>query len=188
MPAWLKTLFPGYPALVMATGIIAVACDQQGIDLAARALFIVTAVAYVTLAVLFALRIAFFPREFASDFTHQSTGYTLLTSVAATNVLGAASAVVHGWWDVAWVLWWFSLPLLVVCLYVPLVAGIVRRDMPGLHDGINGTWFLLTVAVESVAVLAGLLLSHEQHHSPSRMCRCRCLRKRRAPPTPRHPP
>lgn len=160
MPAWLKTLFPGYPALVMATGIIAVACKQQGIDPAALALYWITAVAYGVLAVLFIVRLIRFPRDVFEDITHSVKGFTFLTTVAATNVLGSACAVIHGWWRVVEVLWWVSLPLLVVCLYVPLMSGLFRKDPPSLRDGINGTWFLMAVAVESVAVLGALLLEH----------------------------
>jgi tellurite resistance protein TehA-like permease len=161
--AWLKTLSPGYPALVMATGIIAVACEQQGVDLAARVLFVIAVLAYAGLAFLFTLRLAKFPREFISDLLHSGTGFTMLTTVAATNVVGSASAVIHGWWGPAWAMWWLSLPLLAFCLYTPLVAGVLRRDTPDLRDGINGTWFLITVSIESVAVLAGLLLAHDHH-------------------------
>lgn len=163
MPGWLKNLFAGYPALVMATGIIAVACEQQGLGPAAEALYAITAFAYVALAVLIGLRIAFFPRAVVDDFRHPEKSFTFLTLVAATNVLGSASAVVHGWWGLAWVLWWVSLPLLAVCLYVPLITAILERRAPDLGRGINGTWFLMTVAIQSVAVLAALLLAHSQH-------------------------
>jgi len=160
MAAGLRPLPLGYFALVMATGIIAVACDQQSLRFPAQALYVVTAVAYVVLTVLLVLRIVWFPRQVLAELTHHATGFTFLTTVAATNVLGAASAVVHGWWGLASALWWVSLPLLLVGIYVPLIAVVLRRDTPGLSAGINGTWFLLAVAVESVAVLAALRLGH----------------------------
>ncbi|MGH2393468.1 MAG: hemerythrin domain-containing protein, partial [Candidatus Limnocylindria bacterium] len=34
-----------------------------------------------------------------------------------------------------------------------LFATVLRGPKPGLEAGINGTWFLLTVATESIAVL-----------------------------------
>lgn len=160
MASWLKPLPSGYFALVMATGIIAVACDQQSLRFPAQVLYVVACVAYLALATLLGLRIAWFPRQVLAELTHHATGFTFLTTVAATNVLGAASAVVHGWWGLASVLWWISLPLFLVGVYVPLIAFILRRDKPGLSAGINGTWFLLAVAVESVAVLAALRLGH----------------------------
>jgi hypothetical protein len=42
-PSPIATLFPGYFALVMATGIVAVAADQQGLDLLAEVLYVITA-------------------------------------------------------------------------------------------------------------------------------------------------
>jgi tellurite resistance protein TehA-like permease len=38
---------------------------------------------------------------------------------------------------------------------------VIRPGKPGLEAGINGTWFLLTVSTESIAVLAGLLLARD---------------------------
>ena len=46
-----------------------------------------------------------------ADLTSHAKGFAFLTTVAATNVLGSASGVIHGWWDLAWVLWWISLGL-----------------------------------------------------------------------------
>jgi hypothetical protein len=38
----IATLFPGYFALVMATGIVAIGADQQNLDLARRRLYVIT--------------------------------------------------------------------------------------------------------------------------------------------------
>ncbi len=43
-------------------------------------------------------------------------------------------------------------------VYATLFAVVLRHDKPGLERGINGTWFLLTVSLESIAVLGALLL------------------------------
>lgn len=157
-PSAIGTLFPGYFALVMATGIIAIAATQQEITWLAEILYAIAAAAYVVLLALSLVRVGFFNRAFATDLTSHPKGFAFLTTVAATNVLGSASAVVHGWWDPAWVLWWASLALWVVLLYSTLIAVVLRTDKPGLGDGINGTWFLLTVSTESIAVLGALLL------------------------------
>jgi len=154
----IATLFPGYFAIVMATGIIAVGASQQNLDFVADALYLVAAIAYVVLLVLFGLRLVRYPRRMFEDATSHAKGFAFLTVVAGTNVLGGASAVVHGWWDLAWVLWWFSLGLWAVLLYTTLFAVVLRGPKPGLAAGINGSWFLLTVSTESVAVVGALLL------------------------------
>ena len=92
------------------------------------------------------------------DLTSHARGFAFLTAVAATNVLGAASGVVHGWWGVAWVLWFIGIAVWPILLYITLIAVVLGGPKPGLEAGINGTWFLLTVATESIAVLGALLL------------------------------
>jgi len=110
----IATLFPGYFALVMATGIIAIASKQQKIDWLADLLYLVAAIAYAVLAVLVVIRLVVFPRRLIADLTSHAKGFAFLTIVAGTNVLAGASAIIRGWWTLAQVLWWCSLPLYVV--------------------------------------------------------------------------
>jgi tellurite resistance protein TehA-like permease len=155
----IATLFPGYFALVMATGIIAVAASQQDLDWLADALYVIAVAAYAVLIVLLAIRMVRYWPRFTADLTNHARGFAFLTLVAATNVLAAASIVIQGWNDVAWVLWWASLVIWALLLYATLIAVVIRADKPGLAGGINGSWFLLTVSTESVAVVAGLQLA-----------------------------
>ena len=157
----LAGLFPGYFALVMATGIIAIGSKQQNVDWLAELLYGIASVAFIALVVLVLLRGIAFTGRLVADLTSHAKGFAFLTIVAATNVLGSASAVIHGWWRIAEVLWWCSLPLYVVLVYTALTADVLRRDKPGLGAGINGSWFLLTVSTESIAALGALLLGHD---------------------------
>jgi tellurite resistance protein TehA-like permease len=152
------TFFPGYFALVMATGIIAIGAELEDLEWLAAGLYVVAALAYVVIAVLMTLRLARYSRLLLADLTSHARGFAFLTAVAATNVLGSASAVVHGWWGIAWALWFTGIALWAILLYITLVAVVLRGPKPGLEAGINGTWFLLTVATESIAVLGALLL------------------------------
>jgi tellurite resistance protein TehA-like permease len=155
----IASLFPGYFALVMATGIVAVAASQQNVDWLADVLYVVAAAAYVVLVVLLVVRIVRYWALFAADVTAHAKGFAFLTIVAGTNVLAAASIVIHGWRDLAWILWWIGIALWVVFLYTTLIAVVIGGEKPGLESGINGSWFLLTVSTESVAVVVGLLLA-----------------------------
>jgi tellurite resistance protein TehA-like permease len=120
------------------------------------------------LAVLLATRMIRYWSNFVADVTNHAKGFAFLTIVAATNVLASASIVVHGWWDLAWALWWASLVLWVVFVYTTLIAVVIGRDKPGLQGGINGSWFLLTVSTQSIAVVAGLFLTRtDSDRSPS---------------------
>jgi tellurite resistance protein TehA-like permease len=151
-------LFPGYFAIVMATGIIAIAAKQQKLLWLADALYVIAAAGFVLLVGLVLIRLAWYTRRLITDLTSHARGFAFLTIVAATNVLGGASALIHGWWAVATVLWWCSIPIWVVLVYTSLISDVLRHDKPELGAGINGTWFLLTVSTESVAVLGALLV------------------------------
>jgi tellurite resistance protein TehA-like permease len=153
------TLFPGYFALVMATGIVAIGAAQQELSVLADALFVVAAVSFVVLAALTVARLARYPRLLVGDLTHHSTGFSFLTTVAAVNVLGSGAAVIHQWWTFAAVAWGVGAVCWVVLLYPALLGVILGDPKPDLGEGINGTWFLLTVSTESVAVLGALLIA-----------------------------
>lgn len=154
----IANLFPGYFALVMATGIVAIGAQQQKITWLAESLYVIAAAAYFVLAGLVILRLAIFTKRLIADVTSHGKGFAFLTIVAATNVLGSATGLIHGWWGIARVLWWCSIVLWIVLIYTSLIAVVLRNPKPGMGAGINGTWFLLTVSTESVAVLGALLL------------------------------
>lgn len=153
-----QRLFPGSFAFVMATGIIAVGCDQHDLRSAAIVLFWLAAVGYVVLTVMTVLRVITFPSEVLSDLSDHATSFAFLTQVAATNVLGAAAGTVMAWWTAATVLWWVSLPLWVLWLYAGLLVEITSADKPDLGRGVDGTWFMLTVSTASIAALGALLV------------------------------
>ncbi len=154
------TLFPGYFALVMATGIIAIGAAQEDLEPLAQVLFVIAGVAFVALVGLNGARLLRHRSLVVADLTNHQIGFTFLTLVAAMNVLGSAAGVIHGWWGLAWVLWGSSLAVWPLLLYPAMVAMILSPAKPQLGTGMNGTWFLLTVSTESIAALAGLLLLH----------------------------
>ena len=166
----IASLFPGYFALVMATGIVAIGSQQQKIGWLADTLYVVAAAAFVILAVLVLARLAVYRQRLIADLTSHAKGFAFLTIVAGTNVLGSASAVIHGWWGLARGLWWVGVVMWIVLVYVTLIAVVLRGDKPGLGAGINGTWFLLTVSTESVAVLGALLLARDPSDLMAFLC------------------
>ncbi len=166
----IETLFPGYFALVMATGIIAIAAKQHDIGWLAAVLYIAAGVALAVLVVVLLVRIVVFTGAFVADLTSHTKGFGFLTLVAAINVLGSASGVIHGWWTAALVLWWCSLPIYAVLVYSTLISDVLRHVKPGLGAGINGSWFLLTVSTESIAVLGALLLGRDPNDLLAFVC------------------
>src|SRR4030095_5291931 len=89
-------LFPGYFALVMATGIISIATFLLEMRTLAWVLLVVNVVAYGVLWILLLIRlIGFFPRVKA-DLTDHVRGPGFFTVVAGTCVLGSQLIIVGG--------------------------------------------------------------------------------------------
>jgi tellurite resistance protein TehA-like permease len=153
-------LFPGYFALVMATGIISIASFLLGMKPVAWALLVVNLLAYAVLWLLLLIRlIRFFPR-IKADIMDHSRGPGFFTIVAGTCVLGSQLIIVAGQYRAASVLGLVGLLLWVLIMYTFFAAVTVREDKPALETGISGTWLLATVATQAIAVLGTLLADY----------------------------
>ncbi len=84
-------------------------------------------------------------------------GSAFLTIVAGTNVLGSQCALLMGWTEAAFALWLVGAALWTFLLYGFFVAITVREPKPSLKDGLNGTWLLMIVSTESIAVLGAIV-------------------------------
>lgn len=156
-PAGLAVFFPGYFALVMATGIVSLAAYRHGMPSLAQALFWLNIVAYLVLWILTAARVIRYRAWLVDDLTHHSRGATFLTKPAATCILGSQFAVLTPWMFIAECLWFFGFALWLVLSYTFLTVITVREPKPPLEAGINGAWLLVIVATESVSILGSLV-------------------------------
>jgi tellurite resistance protein TehA-like permease len=77
-------LFPGYFALVMATGIISIACFLLAMKTIALVLLVVDIVAYLVLGFLLLVRLLFFFSRVKADIKDHVRGPGLFTVVAVT--------------------------------------------------------------------------------------------------------
>jgi len=153
-------LFPGYFALVMATGIISIAAFQLQMKPIAWALLVINLIAYVILWLLLLIRLVrFFPRVKADIMDH-ARGPGFFTVVAGTCVLGSQLVILVGYYRAAALLWVVGLVLWSLIMYTFFTAVTVRDDKPQLETGISGTWLLATVATQSVSVLGTLLADY----------------------------
>lgn len=152
-PSFLATLFPGYFALVMATGIVSLAAHFLGMELVAQALLWINAIAYIVLWVLTLVRLVRYRLEFVDDLTHHARGVTFLTIVAGTCVLGSQFAILTPLMPVAEGLWLLGLALWLLLIYTFFTVVTVRESKPTLDNGINGAWMLIIVSTESLCVL-----------------------------------
>lgn len=159
----LADLFPGYFALVMATGILAIGAVQQGIRWLAWTLLWLNAAFYVALWALYLVRLARYRARFLDDLTSHQRGPAFLTMVAGTNVLGSGFVLIAGSRAAGVALWALGLALWVVLFYTVVAAVTIREPKPDLATGLNGGWLLLVVGTESVGVLASLLAGGSSH-------------------------
>jgi tellurite resistance protein TehA-like permease len=152
-----ENLFPGYFALVMATGVVSIACQLLAMTAIARALVGVNWVAYIVLWGLTLLRVWRFPANVAADLSSHRRAPGFFTIVAGTCVLGTQNAIVADAAGVATALWYFGLALWFVVMYAFFTAVTIRERKPSLASGINGAWLIAAVATQSLVVLRGTL-------------------------------
>ena len=152
-PSSLATLFPGYFALVMATGIVSLAAHFLGLEWIAQVLLWINIVAYLVLWALTLARLLLYRAEFVDDLTHHARGVTFLTVVAGTCVLGSQFAILTPWMPVAEGLWLLGLALWLLLIYTFFTVVTIREAKPALDKGISGAWLLVIVSTESLCVL-----------------------------------
>jgi tellurite resistance protein TehA-like permease len=156
-PSFIEDFFPGYFALVMATGIVSLAMQFEGFAGIAGALLWLNVIFYVVLWGITVLRIAWFRAALVADLTHHARGVTFLTIVAATAVLGVQFATLTPFMGIAAGLWIFAVSLWTVLIYTFFAAVTVAEPKPSIDVAINGSWLLVTVATESLTVLGTLV-------------------------------
>ena len=152
-------LFPGYFALVMATGIISIACFLLGMKTISLVLLGINVIAYFALWLLLLLRLLFFFSRVKADINDHVKGPGFFTVVAGTCVLGSALLIVLDRYRPALVLWFAGIGLWLVIMYVFFTAVTVRENKPSIEAGLNGGWLLAVVATQSVSVLGTLLVN-----------------------------
>lgn len=155
----IRDLFPAYFALVMATGIVSIACHLLKMDYLAFPLFYLNQFFYVVLW-LFTLARLFrhFPR-FLADLSNHNTGAGFFTLVAGTNVLGSQFVILNSDGQTAFLLWILGLILWLVLIYAFFAVMTLKDEKPPLEKGINGAWLVAVVSTQSLAVLGALIAS-----------------------------
>jgi tellurite resistance protein TehA-like permease len=149
----IASFFPGYFALVMATGSVSLAAYLLGVERIAQVLFWINIPAYMTLWAITLVRLFRYHAQFVYDLTHHASGAAFLTTVAATCVLGTQFAVLTPYKPLAVSLWFVGIALWMALIYTFFVAVTVRESKPTLETGISGSWLLVVVSTESICVL-----------------------------------
>ncbi len=153
----IANLFPGYFALVMATGIVSIAAHLLRFPLIPQLLLVVNVAAYLILwALTLARLVAYFP-NIVADLSNHARGPGFFTIVAGTCVLGSQLVLLTRAWTAATVLWLLGILLWLLVMYGFFTAVTIREEKPALETGINGAWLVAIVATQSLSVLGSLL-------------------------------
>ena len=162
----IATLHPAYFALVMATGIVSIACALLELRPIAVVLLWANSSFYIVLWMLTGIRLARFRELIATDLQHHGRAVGFFTTVAGTCVLGSQWFVVAGAWMLAAWLWVLGIVLWGTITYGVFALLTVKTEKPSLADGINGSWLVSVVAAQSVSVLGSQLASGFASRSP----------------------
>ncbi|MCL4765680.1 MAG: tellurite resistance/C4-dicarboxylate transporter family protein [Hyphomicrobiaceae bacterium] len=150
-------LFPGYFALVMATGVVSIACQLLAIPAVPGILLVINWIAYGVLWLLTLLRLWRYPGKLAADLSNHQRAPGFFTIVAGTCVLGTQTAIVGQTSAVPVALWYVGLGAWCLVMYSFFTAVTIRERKPSLASGINGAWLIAAVATQSLVVLQGTL-------------------------------
>jgi tellurite resistance protein TehA-like permease len=141
---------PGCFAVVMATGIVSQATRLDGAAVVSAILLGAAIAAYVLLAAVYAWRLSAYRRLVRADAADPRRAFEFFTLAAGSDVLAArlagddqsvaAALLVIG--GISWALLGYAVPLLLAA----------RSSVRPALAAANGTWFLLPVATQSVAV------------------------------------
>jgi tellurite resistance protein TehA-like permease len=168
----LASMHPASFALVMATGIVSIACQLLDLRPVARALLWANVGFYLVLWLLTAMRVVRFPRRVLADVEHHGRAVGFFTTVAATCVLGSQLLIVGAMRTPAAVLWAFGIALWTVVTYTVFTALTVKAEKPPLAEGLNGGWLVAVVAAQSVSVLGSQLADGFGPYAPRVLLFC----------------
>lgn len=152
-----QNLFPGYFALVMATGIISIAAGSLNMAPIAYGLFWLNIAFYSILILLLFLRLLFYFSHIAKDLSDHQNSPGFLTLVAGSCILGAQAFVLYDNIFFAQLFLIFGIVGWCIIMYTFFTIITIKRQKPGIEKGINGAWLITIVATQSIAILSALL-------------------------------
>jgi len=164
--AGLAGMHPAYFALVMATGIVSLACELLGMHAIAVGLFVLNLAFYPALWVMLVVRVIRHRDRVRADLASHGRAVGFFTLVAATCVLGSQCLLIGESFTAALVLWFAGIALWAILVYSVFAILTVKPDKPALADGINGGWLVAVVAAQSVSVLGAQLAPGLGAHAP----------------------
>ena len=152
---WVKDLDMGYFACVMATGIVSTALFFYGMTALSNVLLAIAGVALVYLTVVYALRIALYPRDVLRDLRDPTTTFGFFTFVAGAGVV--ATRLSLGNWPNVPVILTLIGTLAWIFLTYWIFSMLLFTNEARIEQAVNGSWLLAIVGTESLAMTWVLL-------------------------------
>lgn len=153
-----RDLYPGYPAFVMATGIISNALYFLEMVTLSQAFFVVNLVAYPIIMGALVVRLIRHTTAFWRDLMNPRLVFSFFTIVAATTVLGIQCDL-RGYSDVSIALWLLGLVAWLVLLYLSFA---VLSFLNTAQDAkvVHGGWLIAIVGTQSLVLLGVRVADH----------------------------
>lgn len=156
----IATLFPGYFALVMATGIISIATAFLDMFVLAWLFLAVSIFAYIILLTLTLLRLFRYSSAMLNDLADNGRAPGYFTIVAGTGIVGSELVILTNNFSVTLLLWLFAVLLWHVVMYAFFATVVVKKIKPVFELGINGGWLTAVVATQSLSILGTMIAAH----------------------------
>lgn len=153
---WLEGLFPGYFALVMASGILSFAFNMTGWSVLAELLFGVAVAAWLVLLVLSVWRLLCFPHAVRIDLLNIRRVFAFFTLVVATNVVGILFHQ-HGYVYLAIGCWMMAFLAWSSLLYLSFSV-LTFLTHPHTVNVVHGDWLTSIIGTQSL-VLLGVVIA-----------------------------
>lgn len=158
-------LFPGYFALVMATGIISNTLYLEGHRGLSNLMFGANLVTFPWLVLLTSLRAARASKALWADLTNPRLVFSFFTIVAASDVLGLGMNL-RGQIDVALGLWVFALAAWFVLIYFSF-AVLTFLNSAHNANAVHGGWLIAIVGTQSLVILGTMIAPHQGTLAPA---------------------
>lgn len=148
---WLEGLFPGYFALVMATGILSFAFRITGYPRLAEGMFFVALLAWLILLFLSSWRLLQFPHAVKIDLLNVRRVFSFFTLVAATSIMGILLNL-RGYIWLALTCWVIAFTAWSLLLYLSFSV-LTFLSHPHTVNIVHGGWLIAIVGTQSLVLL-----------------------------------
>ncbi|HET7333469.1 MAG TPA: tellurite resistance/C4-dicarboxylate transporter family protein [Rhizomicrobium sp.] len=154
----LRNFYPGYLAMVMATGIISNAFFFLSWFALSQILFVINLIAYPVLLLLYVARLLRHTRAFWADMVNPKLVFSFFTIVAASGVFGLQLDL-RGYADAAIAIWLFAFTLWLLLLYFSF-AVLTFLDNAQNANVVHGGWLIAIVGTQSLVLLGLRVAAH----------------------------